>query len=52
MKVAVKKDGHNFYTHVNQVVVEPAKHPPETQSNNAEPEKDCRGKAYSMRTFL
>ncbi|XP_030578529.1 sperm-associated antigen 17 [Archocentrus centrarchus] len=43
LKVAVKKDGHHFYTHVNQVVVEPAKHPPQTQRNkNTEPEKDCR----------
>ncbi|XP_059211469.1 sperm-associated antigen 17 isoform X3 [Centropristis striata] len=24
MKVAVKKDGHQFYTHINQVVVDPA----------------------------
>nr|XP_046236431.1 sperm-associated antigen 17 isoform X2 [Scatophagus argus] len=28
MKVAVKKDGHHFYTHINQVFVDLAKPPP------------------------
>ncbi|XP_039458948.1 sperm-associated antigen 17 isoform X2 [Oreochromis aureus] len=43
MKVVVKKDGHHFYTHINQFVVDPAKCPPHNQDNkNIEPEKDCR----------
>ncbi|XP_069026480.1 sperm-associated antigen 17 [Embiotoca jacksoni] len=45
MKVAVKKDGHHFYTHINQVVVvEPAKPPPEPQDKTkADPKDDCKG---------
>ncbi|XP_042368348.1 sperm-associated antigen 17 [Plectropomus leopardus] len=31
MKVAVKKDGHHFYTHINHIVVYPVKPPPQPQ---------------------
>ncbi|XP_068569604.1 sperm-associated antigen 17 isoform X3 [Cebidichthys violaceus] len=31
MKVAVKKDGHHFYTHINHVVVDPANPLPQPQ---------------------
>lgn len=44
MKVAVKKDGHSFFTHVNRIVVElPG---PPTQDKTTVPSKqDSRGKA-------
>lgn len=39
MKLAVKKDGHHFFTHINQVVVvDPPKPPPQPQ------EKETNGK--------
>lgn len=38
MKVAVKKDGHRFYTHVNQVVVDPAKSPQNKDTNGRKEE--------------
>lgn len=52
MKVVVKKDGHHFYTHINQFVVDLAKCPPHNQDNkNIEPEKDCRGKDATCCNF-
>uniref|UniRef100_UPI003AB0D07C sperm-associated antigen 17 n=1 Tax=Centroberyx gerrardi TaxID=166262 RepID=UPI003AB0D07C len=33
MKVGVRKDGHHFYTHINHVVVEPLKTPPQPPDN-------------------
>ncbi|XP_035479938.2 sperm-associated antigen 17 isoform X2 [Scophthalmus maximus] len=41
LKVAVKKDGHNFYTHINQVVIYPP--PPQGKEINDKKE-DCEGK--------
>ncbi|XP_035479939.2 sperm-associated antigen 17 isoform X3 [Scophthalmus maximus] len=38
LKVAVKKDGHNFYTHINQVVIYPP--PPQGKEINDKKE-DC-----------
>nr|XP_020479386.1 sperm-associated antigen 17 [Monopterus albus] len=43
MKVAVSKDGHSFYTHINHVVVGPAKLPPQRQDNDTSDIKgDCK----------
>ncbi|XP_037613814.1 sperm-associated antigen 17 isoform X2 [Sebastes umbrosus] len=39
MKVAVKKDGHRFYTHLNQVVVHPEKPPPQPQDKETSDKK-------------
>ncbi|XP_029311120.1 sperm-associated antigen 17-like isoform X2 [Cottoperca gobio] len=33
MTLALKKDGHHFCSHINQVVVDPAKHLPQPQDN-------------------
>ncbi len=45
MKVAVKKDGHHFYTHINQVVVDPAKTPPQPKDKETNGKKeDFKGK--------
>ncbi|KAM9425740.1 sperm-associated antigen 17 [Pholidichthys leucotaenia] len=42
MKVAVKKDGHHFYTHINHVVVDPIKAPPQSQDNKTSvPQEKC-----------
>lgn len=44
MKVAVKKDGHHFYTHINQVIVDPEKPPSQTQNKKiSDPKEDCSG---------
>lgn len=44
MKVAVKKDGHHFYTHINQVVFDPARPPqPKDKKSNGKKE-DFKGK--------
>ncbi|XP_070710647.1 sperm-associated antigen 17 [Pempheris klunzingeri] len=40
MKVAVKKDGHHFYTHINQVVVDPPKPPPQAQDKETNGKKE------------
>ena len=42
MKLAVKKDGHHFYTHINQVFSDrpPQPHNKETNENK----QDCKGK--------
>ncbi|XP_071333844.1 sperm-associated antigen 17 isoform X2 [Trachinotus anak] len=43
MKLAVKKDGHHFYTHINQVVIDPAKPPPQPQDKETSDKKeDCK----------
>ncbi|XP_054862915.1 sperm-associated antigen 17 [Amphiprion ocellaris] len=43
MVVDVKKDGHHFYTHINQIVGDPAKPPPQPQDKkNADPKEDCK----------
>lgn len=43
MKVAVKKDGHHFYTHINQVVSENPL--PQSKNNDANGRKeDLKGK--------
>lgn len=45
MKVLVKKDGHHFYTHINQVVVDAAKTPPQLQDIiNNDKKEDFKGK--------
>jgi len=44
MKLTVKKDGHHFYTHINQVVADPAKpasQPPDTK--NTDLKEECEG---------
>ncbi|XP_067379815.1 sperm-associated antigen 17 [Channa argus] len=42
MKVAVNKDGHHFYTHINHVV-DVVKPPPQFQNNDtSEKKKDCK----------
>ncbi|XP_013856296.1 sperm-associated antigen 17, partial [Austrofundulus limnaeus] len=41
MKVAVKKDGHRFFTHVNRVV-EHSGPPSQTQDKTLPPKQDCR----------
>lgn len=44
MKVAVNKDGHNFFVHINHVVVDRVT--PPSQPQNQEPVvKDIKGKA-------
>ncbi|XP_044039721.1 sperm-associated antigen 17 isoform X2 [Siniperca chuatsi] len=40
MKLAVKKDGHHFYTHINQVVVDPPKPPPQPQDKEPNGKKE------------
>ncbi|KAM8746844.1 sperm-associated antigen 17 [Acanthopagrus schlegelii] len=40
MKVAVKKDGHHFCTHINHVVLDPAKRPPQPQDKEANGKKE------------
>ncbi|XP_054457183.1 LOW QUALITY PROTEIN: sperm-associated antigen 17 [Anoplopoma fimbria] len=55
MKVAVKKDGHNFYTHINQVVVEPANPLPQPQDKEtkvSEPVEMKRVKQGSLSAVL
>ncbi|XP_056225932.1 sperm-associated antigen 17 isoform X2 [Seriola aureovittata] len=43
MKLAVKKDGHHFYTHINQVVIDPAKPPPQPHGKETNDKKeDCK----------
>ncbi|XP_008296225.1 sperm-associated antigen 17 [Stegastes partitus] len=43
MILDVKKDGHHFYTHINQVVVDPVKPPPQSQDKKiADPKEDCK----------
>uniref|UniRef100_A0A3Q1HUT0 Sperm-associated antigen 17-like n=1 Tax=Acanthochromis polyacanthus TaxID=80966 RepID=A0A3Q1HUT0_9TELE len=43
MIVDVKKDGHHFYTHINQVVVDPVKPPPQPRDGkNADPKEDFK----------
>ncbi|CAK6967972.1 LOW QUALITY PROTEIN: sperm-associated antigen 17 [Scomber scombrus] len=42
MKVAVKKDGHHFYTHINQVVTDGAKTPPKPQDINNDKKEDFK----------
>lgn len=44
MKVSVKKDGHHFYTHINQVVVDLAGPPPQPQ------DKDTNGKKEDFKS--
>lgn len=45
MKVAVKKDGHHFCTHINHVVLDPAKRPLQPQDKEANGKKeDIKGK--------
>lgn len=45
MKVAVKKDGHRFYTHINQVVVRPEKPPLQPQDKEtSDKKKEFKGK--------
>lgn len=45
MKLAVKKDGHHFYTHINQVVIDPVKPPPQQHDKEISDKKeDCKGK--------
>lgn len=51
MKVAVKKDGHNFYTHINQVVS--AKPPPKPQDKESNSIKeDVKGKDVAPRVLI
>uniref|UniRef100_A0A671YZ06 Sperm associated antigen 17 n=1 Tax=Sparus aurata TaxID=8175 RepID=A0A671YZ06_SPAAU len=40
MKVAVKKDGHHFCTHINHVVLDPAKRPLQPQDKEANGKKE------------
>ncbi|KAM4536985.1 sperm-associated antigen 17 [Odontesthes bonariensis] len=43
MKLAVKKDGHHFYTHINQVIADPAK--PASQprdTKNTDLKEECK----------
>ncbi|XP_028285189.1 sperm-associated antigen 17 [Parambassis ranga] len=43
MKLSVKKDGHNFYTHINEVLADPAKPPPQTQdTKTTDPKEDYK----------
>ncbi|XP_050932117.1 sperm-associated antigen 17 isoform X1 [Lates calcarifer] len=43
MKLAVKKDGHHFYTHINQVVIDPVKPPPQQHDKEISDKKeDCK----------
>lgn len=45
MKVAVKKDGHHFYTHINQhAAVDPVKPPAHPQSKDSDKKEDLKGK--------
>lgn len=44
MKVAVKKDGHHFYTHINQVVIDGKTTPPQPQDINNDKKEDFKGK--------
>lgn len=45
VKVAVRKDGHHFYTHINHVVVDPVKPLAYLQNNDASDKKeDLKGK--------
>lgn len=43
MKVIVKKDGHHFCTHVNQVAIDPAKPRPDNQKDftGNDPDRDA-----------
>ncbi|KAM9335587.1 sperm-associated antigen 17 [Symphorus nematophorus] len=40
MEVAVKKDGHHFYTHINQLVIDPVKPPPQSQDKEINDKKE------------
>lgn len=40
VKVAVKKDGHHFYTHINCVVVDPVKPPAHLQNKDTSDKKE------------
>ncbi|XP_034425328.1 sperm-associated antigen 17 isoform X1 [Hippoglossus hippoglossus] len=40
MKLAVKKDGHHFYTHINQVVIHPARPPSQPPKKETSDKKD------------
>uniref|UniRef100_A0A672YSF0 Sperm associated antigen 17 n=1 Tax=Sphaeramia orbicularis TaxID=375764 RepID=A0A672YSF0_9TELE len=47
MKVAVKKDGHHFYTHINHVVVESSKASSEPQDKQtSEKSEDVKGNGH------
>ena len=49
MKLAVKKDGHHFYTHVNQLVIDATKPPTQTQEKKTTDSKQGhRGKNAVM----
>lgn len=51
MKVAVRKDGHHFYTHINQVVVDPAKPPSQPQAKKTNDKKeDYKGRDADRNT--
>ncbi|XP_031706794.1 sperm-associated antigen 17 isoform X2 [Anarrhichthys ocellatus] len=55
VKVAVKKDGHHFYTHINHVVVDPANPLPQPQDNEtnvSEPVEMKRVKQGSLSAVL
>lgn len=53
MKLAVKKDGHHFYTHINQVVVDADKPPPQPQDKETNSRKeDFKGKDAGYTTDI
>lgn len=48
MTLTVKKDGHHFHTHINQV--DPAKSAPQPQDKKStEPKNDCKGKNVTLK---
>ncbi|XP_053272684.1 sperm-associated antigen 17 [Pleuronectes platessa] len=42
MKLAVKKDGHHFYTHINEVVIPPARPSRQPPKKETSDKKDCK----------
>lgn len=40
-KLAIKKDGHHFYTHINQVVIDPPPQPNDKKTHDKK--EDCKG---------
>ncbi|XP_029382247.1 sperm-associated antigen 17 [Echeneis naucrates] len=49
MKLAVKKDGHHFYTHINQIVIEPVKPPLQPHGNETSDVNEDRKEAVEMK---